>query len=154
RFMYELTRLDTTQGWRVLDGRGVSHGATTPLLPVSDLLRRYFAIEDADGPESISEKVTETGIARQHGLKGYLAPPFSLRGVPVDDQSWKNLDPTQRRRQIQEAMKHLLLNESRIQPLLLVIEDLQWVDAETRALLDSLVDSVPRACVVLLVTYR
>ena len=60
RFVYELTRIDATRDWRVLGSAGVSHGATTPWLPVGlDLLRRYFAIEDADGPASIREKVTE-----------------------------------------------------------------------------------------------
>jgi predicted ATPase len=48
----------------------------------------------------------------------------------------------------------VLLRESRMQPLLLVCEDLHWIDAETQALLDSLVDSLPTAHVLLLVNYR
>src|SRR5712691_6572503 len=111
RFVYEFTRIDPMQGWRVLGGGGVSHGSTTPLLPVGDLLRRYFAIEDADEPEVIREKVTETVLSRHGALNPSLAPLLSLLDIPVDDPSWTSLDPPQRRQRIQDAVKRLLLNE-------------------------------------------
>jgi predicted ATPase len=44
--------------------------------------------------------------------------------------------------------------ESASQPLLLVLEDLHWIDAETQAWLDGLVDALPAARILLLVTYR
>ena len=154
RFTYELTRLDATQGWRVLGCSGVSHGSATPWLPMSDLLRRYFAVEDADEPEIIRGKVTETMLSRHAGRQPFLTPLLSLLDLTVDDPSWRNLDPPQQRRQIQDAIKGLLLNESRIQPLLLLVEDLQWVDTETQALLDGLVESLPAARLLLLVNYR
>ena len=154
RFLYELTRLEATRDWRVLSTAGVSHGSTTPLLPVSDLLRRYFAIEDADRPESIRKKVTEMVLSRHEALRRYLTPLRSLLDIPVDDAAWAHLDPPQQRRRIQEAVKRLLLEESRIQPLLLIAEDLHWVDSETQSVLDGLVESLPAARLVLVVNYR
>src|SRR5207248_4495552 len=74
--------------------------------------------------------------------------------VPVEDASWQALDPPQRRQRTLEVVKRLLLRESQEQPLLLVCEDLHWIDAETQALLDSLVESLPAARIVLLVNYR
>jgi tetratricopeptide (TPR) repeat protein len=74
--------------------------------------------------------------------------------VPVEDPQWQACDPRQRRRHTLEAVKHLLLRESQVQPLCLVFEDLHWIDAETQALLDSLVESLPTARLVLLVNYR
>ena len=68
--------------------------------------------------------------------------------------AWEALDPAQRRRQTLDAVKRLLLRESQEQPLLLVFEDLHWIDAETQALLDCLVDSLPTARILLLVNYR
>src|SRR5262249_659317 len=99
RFVYELTRLDAMHGWRVLGCSGVSPGSTTPWLPLSDLLRRYFAIDDADAPEVIRDKVTETIGSRHDELNSCLTPLLSLLDVAVDEPSWTDLDPLQRRQQ-------------------------------------------------------
>src|SRR5207248_8105593 len=74
--------------------------------------------------------------------------------VPVDEPQWQALDPPQRRQRTLTALKRVLLRESQVQPLLLVFEDLHWIDAETQALLDSLVESLPTAHLLLLVNYR
>src|SRR6185436_13761967 len=79
---------------------------------------------------------------------------LALLDVPVEDASWKALDPPQRRQRILEAVKLLLLRESREQPVLVVFEDLHWIDAETQALLDGLVEGLPAARLLLLVSYR
>ena len=79
---------------------------------------------------------------------------LALLEVPVEDPQWQAFDPPQRRRRTLEAIKHLLLRESQVQPLCLMFEDLHWIDAETQALLDSLVESLPTARLLLLVNYR
>jgi predicted ATPase len=79
---------------------------------------------------------------------------LALLEVPVEDPQWQAFDPPQRRRHTLDALKHLLLRESQVQPLCLVFEDLHWIDTETQALLDSLVESVPMAQLLLLVNYR
>src|SRR5262249_41382454 len=71
-----------------------------------------------------------------------------------DDNPFLQLDPPQRRQRTLDGLKRLLLRESQVQPLLLVCEDLHWIDTETQALLDSLVESVPTARFLLLVNYR
>ncbi len=154
RFVYELTRLEAMRDWRVLGCGGVSYASTTPLRPISELLRRYCAIEDSHGHEAIREKVTETIASRHEALKPFLAPLLSLLDTSIDDPSWSNLDPPQQRQRIQDAVKRLLLHESRIQPVLLIVEDLHWIDGETQALLDELVESLPTARLLLLITYR
>ena len=73
---------------------------------------------------------------------------------PADDPAWEALDPPQRRRRTLDAVKRLLLRESQVQPLLVVFEDLHWIDSETQALLDALVESLPAARLLLLVNYR
>src|SRR5262249_32108682 len=73
---------------------------------------------------------------------------------PVENPQWARLDPPQRRRQTLDALKRLLLRESQAQPVLLVVEDLHWIDSETQAWLNLLVESLPTAPLLLLVTYR
>src|SRR5262249_51057262 len=74
--------------------------------------------------------------------------------VLPEDSPFRRLDPPQRRQRTLQALKRVLLRESQVQPLLLVFEDLHWIDAETYALLDSLVESLPTAQLLLLVNYR
>src|SRR5207248_923377 len=77
-----------------------------------------------------------------------------LLDVLPDDSPFRTLVPLQRRQRTLEALKRVLLRESQVQPLLLVFEDLHWIDAETQALLDSLIESLPTARLLLLVNYR
>ena len=72
----------------------------------------------------------------------------------MEDEAWGRLDPPQRRQRTLDAVKRLLLRESQVQPLLLLVEDLHWIDDETQALLDSLVESLPTARLLLLANYR
>ena len=72
----------------------------------------------------------------------------------MEDASWQALDPSQRRQRTLEALKRLLLRESQVQPLLLVFENLHWIDAETQAILDGLVERLSAARLLLLVNYR
>src|SRR5205807_7588187 len=64
------------------------------------------------------------------------------------------LDPSQRRQRTLDGLTRVLLRESQVQPLLLVCEDLHWIDTETQAFLDRLVESLPTTHVLLLVNYR
>ena len=79
---------------------------------------------------------------------------LSLLQVPVDDPAWTALDPLQRRQRTLDAVRQLLLREARAQPLLVVFEDLHWIDSESQALLDALVESLPVTQLLLLVNYR
>jgi class 3 adenylate cyclase/tetratricopeptide (TPR) repeat protein len=154
RLVWEFSHSHRTQGWLVLDSRSVSYGKATSYLPVIDLLKSYCGIEDRDDPRRIREKLTGKVLALDPALQGTLPALLALLDVPADDAAWQALDPPQRRQRTLDACKRLLVRESQEQPLLLVFEDLHWIDSETQALLDSLVDSLPAARLLLLVNYR
>ena len=145
RLFFEFTHSHRTQGWLILESGSVSYGKATPYLPVIDLLKAYFKIQDRDDQREIREKVTGKLLTLDKALEPTLPAFLALLDVPVDDPVWQALDPAQRRQQTLGAVKRLLLRESQVQPLLLVFEDLHWIDSETQALLDSLVDSLPTA---------
>ncbi|MBP1726855.1 MAG: family ATPase [Deltaproteobacteria bacterium] len=154
RLVWEATHSHRVHGWQILQAGLVSYGKATSYLPVIDLLKSYFAIEDRDGPRAVREKVTGKLLTLDRALEDSLPALFSLLEVAIDDPRWQVLDPPQRRRITLDAVKRLLLRESQVQPLLVVFEDLHWVDSETQALLDRLVESVPAARLLLLVNYR
>src|SRR5207253_6268797 len=103
---------------------------------------------------TIRAKVTGQVLTLDDTLQDTLPALLSLLDVLPDDSLFRTLDPPQRRQRTLQALKRVLLRESQVQPLLLVFEDLHWIDAETQALLESLVDSLPTARLLLLVNYR
>jgi predicted ATPase len=125
-----------------------------PYLPVIDLLKAYFQLEDRDDGRRMREKLTGRLLTLDPALGPTLPAFLDLLEVPVEDPHWQTLDPAQRRQRTLDALKRLLLRESQVQPLLLVFENLHWIDTETQAFLDGLVESLPAARMLLLVNYR
>src|SRR5262249_15638104 len=123
-------------------------------VPVIDLLKAYCGIETRDDPRRRREKALGKVLGLDEALRPTLPAVLALFDVPVDEPQWQALDPPQRRQRTLDAVKRLLLRESQVQPVLVVCEDLHWIDSETQALLDSLVESLPTACLLLLVNYR
>jgi class 3 adenylate cyclase/tetratricopeptide (TPR) repeat protein len=154
RLVYEFVHAHHTQGWRVLESPSVSYGKATPYFPVMDLLKRYCHVDDSDDPRTIQAKVTGQVLTLDATLQDTLPALLSLLEALPDDSSFRQLDPPQRRQRTLAALTRVLLRESQVQPLLLVFEDLHWIDTETQALLDRLVDSLPTARLLLLVNYR
>src|SRR6266853_883370 len=79
---------------------------------------------------------------------------LSLLGVASAGASLAMMDARIRRRRTLEAVKRIIIRESLKQPLVVIFEDLHWIDAETQELLDLLVDSVASARILMLVNYR
>jgi DNA-binding NtrC family response regulator/tetratricopeptide (TPR) repeat protein len=154
RLIYELAPGQRRDGWRVLESAAVSYGQAMSYLPVIDLLKEYFMIQDRDDPRTIRERVTGKLLILDRALEPTLPALLALLDVPVDDASWRALDPPRRRQRTLDAVKRLLVREAREQPLLLIFEDLHWIDSETQALLDGLVDTLGSARLLLLVSYR
>ena len=119
-----------------------------------NLLRAYFGLDEHDAGEGVLERVTARLVALGEAFRAAGPAILTLLEAPVEDETWRKLDPVQRRRRTLDAVKGLLLRESQAQPLLLLVEDLHWIDPETQALLDSLVDSLPTTHLLLLVSYR
>jgi class 3 adenylate cyclase/predicted ATPase len=154
RLFYEFVHSHHTHGWLAVESGSVSYGKATPYLPLADLLRNYFRIETRDDIRAIRSKITGNLLTLDEALQDAVAPALWLLDALPEDSPFLRIDPAERRRQTLAAAKRVLLRESRVQPLLLVIEDLHWIDGETQAFLDSLVESLPGASILLAVNYR
>jgi len=154
RLFFEFIHSHHAQGWLVLEASSVSYGKATPFLPLADLLRAYFRIDDRDDTRSVRAKVTGTVLTLDRALEDVVPAVLWILDALAPDDAFLALEPPQRRRQAVEGVKRLLLRESRVQPVLLVFEDMHWVDSETQAVLDSLVESLPTASLLLAVNYR
>src|SRR5215471_8661883 len=171
RLVHEFTRHQLRPGWLVLEGASVSYGKATPYFPLIEMLRRYFQIADGEGSEGIQDRVVMHILELDPVLKDAIPPILSLLGAlgaevhpsaPLTQfkevvdaaERYLGMDPQQRRHLTLDAVKRVLIRDSQRQPLLIVFEDLHWIDSETQAFLDSFVESLPMARIVVLVDYR
>ena len=118
------------------------------------MLKSYFEFADEDDDSRRSEKVEAQVRGLDPALAETLPYILSLLGIAGAAQSLAMMDAQVRRRRTLEAVKRIIIRESLKQPLVVIFEDLHWIDAETQALLDLLADSIANARVLMLVNYR
>ena len=132
RLVYEFLHAHHTQGWLRLESSSVSYGKATAYLPVCDLLKAYCHIEDRDDLRTVRAKITGQLLTLDDALQDTVPAVLALFEALPADSPFLSLDPLQRRRRTLEALKRVLLRESQVQPLLLVFEDLHWIDTRRR----------------------
>src|ERR1700731_2425171 len=140
--------------WMVLETVSVSHGKASAYLPVIDLLRNYFDISATDDERTRREKVAGKITILDRSLEDTLPYLFSLLGIVEGDDPLAQMDGQIKKRRTLEAIKRIVLRESLNQPLMVIFEDLHWIDGQTQELLNLFADSIGTAKVLLLVNYR
>ena len=153
RLFYEF-KATAQSGCLVLETFSVSHGKASPYLPIIEFLNNYFEIEAEDDARKRRERITGKVFTLDRMLEDALPYLFALLGVEETFDALAKMDAQVRTRRTLDAIKRILLRESLNQPLLLMFEDLHWIDAQTQALLDLLADAIANARVLLLVNYR
>ena len=153
RLLFEFKAI-AQSGCLVLEAYSVSHGKASAYLPVIDLLKSYFKIAAEDDERARREKVNGKIITLDRSLEDTIPYLLGLLGIVEGDDPLAQFDPQLRRRRTLEAIKRILARESLNQPLIVIFEDLHWIDSETQALLNLLVDGIATARILLLVNYR
>ena len=154
RLAREFIRTHGDRHWQVLETASIALGNPTPYLPIIELLKHYFRLDPAEDPDRLAAHVEVKLRALDEGLLSTLPALLTLLDLPVADKQWDALGPSQKRQRIFEAVKRLLFREGRRQPLLLVFEDMHWIDPESQSLLATIIDALPVSGVLLLITYR
>ena len=141
-------------GWMVLEAFSVSHGKASAFLPVIDLLWSYFKITSDDDERTRREKVTGRVLALDRSLEDAVPYLYGLLGLTAENNEVAEIEAQTRKRRSLDAIKRILLRESLNQPLVVIFEDLHWIDNETQGFLNLLADSIGTARVLLLFNYR
>jgi class 3 adenylate cyclase/tetratricopeptide (TPR) repeat protein len=141
-------------GWMALEAFSVSHGKASAYLPVIDLLKNYFEIVPEDDERKRREKVAGKVAILDRSLEDALPYLFGLLGIVEGEDPLAQMDGQIKKRRTLDAIKRILLRESINQPLMVIFEDLHWIDEQTQALLNLLADSIGTAKILLLVNYR
>jgi predicted ATPase len=141
-------------GWMVLEAFSVSHGKASAYLPVLDLLHTYFKITSDDDARARTEKVAGKITVLDRALEDTLPYLFAILGIVEGEDPLAQMDANVRKRRTLDALKRILLRESLNQPLIVMFEDLHWIDDQTQEFLNLLADSLANARLPLLVNYR
>src|SRR4029453_3678728 len=141
------------EGGRGLGGPWISFGQARPFLPLIEQLRENFQIDELDGEPEIIAKV-EQGMRRMGELEAYIPAIRYLLSVDPGDSAFAAMEGTARRRHLFVALWALSLRGARLRPLVLVVEDLHWIDTSSEEFLTFLLDAVAGVPLLFLVTYR
>jgi class 3 adenylate cyclase/predicted ATPase len=139
---------------KVLEAYSVSHGKASAWLPVLELLRGYFGIANTDDAAGRRDKVRAVLSALDAALDDTRPYLFGLLGIVESPDPLAQMDANIRRQRTLDAIDRILVRESLNQPLVVIFEDLHWIDPQTQALLDLLADSLANARILLLANYR
>src|SRR5216684_2222201 len=153
RLLFEF-KATSQSGWMVLETFSISHGKASAYLPVIDLLHSYFEITADDDGRRRRQKIIGKLLELDRALEDTVPYLYALLGIVEGDDPIAQMDAQIRKRRTLEATKRILLRESLNQPLMVIFEDLHWIDGETQAFLNLLADSIGTAKILLLVNYR
>jgi class 3 adenylate cyclase/tetratricopeptide (TPR) repeat protein len=154
RLVWELSRTLTAEHWLVLEGHCLSYDRSSAYAPIIEIMRTYFDVQPSDDAVAVSDRIASGLVALDPSLVVYRSAFQQLLDVPVSDERWRRLDPLERRRDTMRAVQHVLVRESQVRPVLVAVDDLHWVDVDSEALLQTIVDAVPMASMLVLVGHR
>ena len=140
--------------WTVLEASSVSHGKGSSYLPVIELLHGYFGIVKGDEPPAAGRRSPSGSTDLDSSLEATLPYLYALLEIEDDKLRLAAMDPQLRRSRTFDAVVRVLLTEAAREPLMLIVEDLHWLDDESQALLDLLVEQMADARLLLLVNFR
>ncbi len=152
RLCLEFARRCRARGCLVIEAPAVSYGRAAGYRPGVELHRRYFQVEGGDDAATVRDKVAARLRALDPDLEEGVSAILWVLGVPRTARS-ADMDPDRRRRQVMRTVHRLVTRQGRQQPFVMILEDMQWVDSETHAAMDALVEALPPYTLVA-ATYR
>ena len=154
RLLFEFKKQLSIEIFTYLEGRCFRYGDSMVYLPVLDIFRSYFEIKDSDQAPMIKKKMEQKILQFGEELKGVLPAFYELLSLKVEDHFYRKLEPVQKREKAFEAMRDLLVRESQVRPIILVVEDLHWIDKTSEAFLGYLIEWLAKTRILLVLLYR
>ena len=136
------------------EGRCIHFGGAMAYLPILDILRSYFGVEEGENEVVIKKRMVERIFQLDEKLQGILTPLHDILSLKVEDEAYLKLEPKQRRERIFEGLRNLFVRESQNRPLVLVIEDLHWIDKTSEEYLDYLIGWLASTRILLILLHR
>ncbi|MBC2713831.1 MAG: AAA family ATPase [Desulfobacteraceae bacterium] len=154
RLLYEFRKAVANEDVTFLEGKCLSYGRNMAYHPVIDILKSTFNIEDDDNDDDIRQKVTNN--LNTFGVDEASTLPYFLELLSVRDSGIEQIamSPEGKKAQIIESLNRIAILGSELRPLIMVVEDLHWIDTSSEDVLKDLLSSIPTARILLIFTYR
>jgi class 3 adenylate cyclase/tetratricopeptide (TPR) repeat protein len=140
--------------YRYFEGRCLHYGGSMPYLPILDVLRSFVEVKEGEQEHVVRQKLKERVVGLGEGLRNIIPPLHELLSLKVDDETYEKLDPKLKKEKTFEGVRDLLIRSSQDQPLVLAVEDIQWIDRTTEEFLGYMIGWLPRTKILLLLLYR
>ncbi len=154
RLVLELRKRLELEDHTFLEAHCLHYGGSMPYLPIIEILRSYFDVKETEREFAIKTQMEEKILELDRNLSPVLPAVQELLSLKVEDAKFTRLDPLKKREATFEGIRNLFIRESQRKPLVLVIDDLQWIDKTSEDLLDYLIGWLPRTHILLIVLYR
>ena len=154
RLMLEFKNRLTPGSYTYLQGQCLHYGDSIIYLPILDIIKSYFEIEEGDREFIIRKKIKENVLALDEKLEHTIPSFKELLSLKADDAEYLKLEPKVKRERTFESIRDLFVRESQNRPLILVVEDLHWIDRTSEEFLDYLIGWLANARIMLILLYR
>ncbi len=154
RLMLEFKNRLTPGSYTYLQGQCLHYGDSIIYLPILDIIKSYFEIEEGDREFIIRKKIKEKVLGPDEKLEHTIPSFEELLSLKTDDEEYLKLEPKVKRERTFEAIRDLFIRESQNRPLILVVEDLHWIDRTSEEFLDYLIGWLANARIMLILLYR
>jgi class 3 adenylate cyclase/tetratricopeptide (TPR) repeat protein len=154
RLLLELRAILQEEAYTYLEGQCLHYGGLMAYLPLLDILRPYFDIKEGEREFIVKKKMAEKIAHLDQNLEGILPPLQDILSLKVEEVNYMMLEPQQKRDKIFEAIRDLLIRESQNKPLIIAVDDLQWIDKTSEEFLTYLMGWLANARILLIILYR
>jgi class 3 adenylate cyclase/tetratricopeptide (TPR) repeat protein/ribosomal protein L40E len=154
RLLLEFVNQLPQREFTYFEGRCIHYGSSVIYMPILDILRHFFDIDEADREFIIKKKIKEKILSIDEKLKISLPSFQELLSVSVDDDEYQRLEPKQKRDRNFDAIRDLFIQISHKKPLVVAFEDLHWIDKTSEEFIDYLIGSLAKSRIMLILLYR
>ncbi|MDX6634075.1 MAG: hypothetical protein QOF06_278 [Solirubrobacterales bacterium] len=154
RLYHEFAQRCRSEGLEVFEAQGQAHGKSIPFMPILQMLRSFYGIGDQDPEQLAREKIAGRSLLLDPGFAEDLPLIFDFLGVPDPERPVPRMNPEGRQRALADFLCRLVSNPSRRKILVLIVEDLHWIDEGSQAMLNGLVEGMEGTPTLVLVNYR
>jgi class 3 adenylate cyclase/tetratricopeptide (TPR) repeat protein len=155
RLMLEFKRSLADDDIHFLEGRCLPYGDSIAYLPFLDILKSHFSIKEGQGDSDSTKNIKEKITFMDKKPAPFMISAFQqLLSLKTDDDSWHSIEPKQKRYHIFESLKHLFIRMSEEKPLIIIVDDLQWMDKTSEEFLSYFIDSMSQNPILLVLLYR